>query len=217
MSKLNQEALEESVAALLEYSLNTKKRNFTETIELQIGLKNYDHSKDKRFAGTVKLPNTCRHNATVCVLGDQVHCDEAAALGMNFLSVEDMKGFKKNKKKVKQLAASYDAFLASETLIRQIPRLLGPGLNKAGKFPSIIRHGDSIEEKVDEFKCSSKFQLKKVVCLNVPIGDVTQDPEAIAINVTLALNFLVTMLKKHWQNLKSVHIKSTMGPSQNIF
>jgi large subunit ribosomal protein L10Ae len=26
-----------------------KKRNFTETIELQIGLKNYDPSRDKRF------------------------------------------------------------------------------------------------------------------------------------------------------------------------
>ena len=34
------------------------------------------------------------------------------------------------KKKVKKLAKSYDAFLCSDTLIKQIPRLLGPGLNK---------------------------------------------------------------------------------------
>ena len=33
-----------------------KQRKFTETIELQIGLKNYDPQKDKRFSGTVKLP-----------------------------------------------------------------------------------------------------------------------------------------------------------------
>ena len=32
-----------------------KKRNFTESVELQIGLKNYDPQKDKRFSGTVKL------------------------------------------------------------------------------------------------------------------------------------------------------------------
>lgn len=31
-----------------------KKRNFLETVELQIGLKNYDPQKDKRFSGTVK-------------------------------------------------------------------------------------------------------------------------------------------------------------------
>jgi large subunit ribosomal protein L10Ae len=36
----------------------------------------------------------------------------------------------KNKKLVKKLAKKYDAFLASEALIRQIPRLLGPGLSK---------------------------------------------------------------------------------------
>ena len=31
-----------------------KKRNFLETVELQVGLKNYDPQKDKRFSGTVK-------------------------------------------------------------------------------------------------------------------------------------------------------------------
>ena len=31
-----------------------KKRNFVETIKLQIGLKNYDPQRDKCFSGTVK-------------------------------------------------------------------------------------------------------------------------------------------------------------------
>lgn len=33
-------------------------------------------------------------------------------------------------------------------MIKQIPRLLGPGLNKAGKFPTLITHNDSLENKV---------------------------------------------------------------------
>ena len=37
------------------------------------------------------------------------------------------------KKKVKGRAKKYDAFLASGTLIKQIPRLSGPGLNKVGE------------------------------------------------------------------------------------
>ena len=45
--------------------------------------------------------------------------------------VEDLKKLNKNKKMVKKLADSFDAFLASQVLIPQIPRLLGPGLNKA--------------------------------------------------------------------------------------
>jgi len=37
--------------------MGTKKRKFTETIDLQIGLKNYDPQKDKRFSGTIKYVN----------------------------------------------------------------------------------------------------------------------------------------------------------------
>ena len=51
-------------------------------------------------------------------------------------------------------------------------------------------------------QCTVKFQLKKVVCLSCPIGNVTQTEEQITANINLALNFLVSMLKKHWQNLR---------------
>ena len=39
-----------NVQSLLDYSLNEKKRNFLETVELQIGLKNYDPQRDKRLS-----------------------------------------------------------------------------------------------------------------------------------------------------------------------
>ena len=35
-----------------------KPRKFQETVDLQIGLKNYDPQKDKRFSGTVKYEST---------------------------------------------------------------------------------------------------------------------------------------------------------------
>lgn len=50
------------------------------------------------------------------------------------MDVEGLKKLNKNKKLVKKLAKKYHAFLASEAVIKQIPRLLGPGLNKAGKY-----------------------------------------------------------------------------------
>ena len=43
-----------SIKELLAESNGEKKRNFVETVELQIGLKNYDPQRDKRFSGTVK-------------------------------------------------------------------------------------------------------------------------------------------------------------------
>jgi large subunit ribosomal protein L10Ae len=49
-------------------------------------------------------------------------------------------------------------------LIKQIPRLLGPGLHKAGKFPTPVTHGDNLAEKANEIRATIKFQLKKVRC-----------------------------------------------------
>ena len=60
------------------------------------------------------------------------------------------------------LAKKYDAFLASDSLIRQIPRILGPGLNKAGKFPTALTHNDNMVQKVEEVRSTIKFQMKKV-------------------------------------------------------
>lgn len=53
-SKLSVSSVRGSVKELLAEANGDKKRNFVETIELQIGLKNYDPQRDKRFSGTVK-------------------------------------------------------------------------------------------------------------------------------------------------------------------
>merc|ERR1712184_30299 len=204
------------VGAVLKASAD-KKRKFTETVDLQIGLKNYDPQKDKRFSGTVKLKHIPRQKFRVCLLGDQQHIDEAKASGIPAMSADDLKKLNKDKKKVKKLAAQYDAFLASDTLIKQIPRLLGPGLNKAGKFPTMVTHADDLEEKVNVLKATIKFQMKKVLCLNVAVGNIEMTEDQLMENIRLAMNFLVSLLKKHWQNVKSLHIKSTMGKPQRLY
>ena len=64
------------------------------------------------------------------ILGDQHDLDRAKHHGIDAMSTEDLKKLNKNKKLIKKLARKYDAFLASDSLIKQIPRLLGPGLSK---------------------------------------------------------------------------------------
>ena len=96
------------------------------------------------------------------MLGDESHCDEAKANDIPWMDVEALKKLNKDKKLVKKLAKRYDGFVASDTLIKQIPRLLGPGLNKAGKFPTMITHGDKMVDKINDIKGTIKFQMKKV-------------------------------------------------------
>ena len=44
-----------------------KPRKFQETVDLQIGLKNYDPQKDKRFSGTVKYESTLDFTKAVVI------------------------------------------------------------------------------------------------------------------------------------------------------
>jgi ribosomal protein L1 len=62
----------QNVQQLLDYSNNTKKRNFLETVELQIGLKNYDPQRDKRFSGTIKLPSVPRPGMSIWYVDHRV-------------------------------------------------------------------------------------------------------------------------------------------------
>ena len=66
---------------------------------------------------------------------------QAEKIGLDYMDVEALKKMNKNKKLVKKLAKKYHAFLASEAIIKQIPRLLGPGLNKAGKYSDLSTAG----------------------------------------------------------------------------
>lgn len=244
MSKVNRELLNNAVRDILAFSngesikhpdpkaverlteegkmgedgmIQGKKRNFVETIELQIALKNYDPARDKRFSGQMKLPVPPKSKLKVCMLGNAVHVEAAGKIGMDAMSEDDLKKLNKNKKLVKKLAAKYDFFLASSNLIKKIPRLLGPGLNRAGKFPTVIANSESIEAKVAELGSTIKFQMKKVLCINVAVANVAMSEEQIQHNILISSNFLVSLLKKQWQNIKVLYIKSTMGPRFQIY
>lgn len=82
-SKLQSDALREAISSIFTDS-NEKKRKFTETIELQIGLKNYDPQKDKRFSGSVKLPHIPRPKMKICMLGDASHVEEVILLTSSY-------------------------------------------------------------------------------------------------------------------------------------
>ncbi len=113
------------------FRLGFRTKNSTLTLRRsQIGLKNYDPQRDKRFSGTIRLPSIPRPNMSICILGDQHDIDRAKHGGVDAMSADDLKKLNKNKKLIKKLARKYDAFVSSETLIKQIPRLLGPGLSK---------------------------------------------------------------------------------------
>ncbi|RWW11511.1 hypothetical protein GW17_00024881, partial [Ensete ventricosum] len=169
-SKLQSDVLREAISQVVGDS-REKKRQFTETVELQIGLKNYDPQKDKRFSGSVKLPHIPRPKMKVCMLGDAQHVEEVKHMEL------------------------------CVTLI-----------NLFGKFPTLVTHQESLEAKVNETKAMVKFQLKKVLCMGVAVGNCAMEEKQIFQNVQLSVNFLVSLLKKNWQNVgHSLHVIADSG------
>ncbi|ELP91103.1 60S ribosomal protein L10A, putative [Entamoeba invadens IP1] len=214
MSKISSAVLHQSINEIL---TSKKERKFIETVELQLTLKNYDPDKDKRFAGTVKLPNPTKQNFKVCVLGDAAACENAKALNVPYMDVDGLKALNKDKKLVKKLARKYNAFLASDTVLKQLQKILGPGLNRAGKFPTLLGKNEDIKAKILELQCQVKFQLKKVLCMGVAVGNVTLTEDQLCANIERSISFLVSLLKKGWQNIKSVYVKTSMGHAVKIF
>jgi large subunit ribosomal protein L10Ae len=82
--------------------------------------------------------------------------------------------------------------------MKMIPRLLGNVLVKIGKFPLSMQEGENVTEKVAEIRSTVRYQLKKVLCLATAVGKVDHSEEELRKNLTMAINFLVSLLKKGW-------------------
>jgi ribosomal protein L1 len=87
----------------------------------------------------------------------------------------------------------------------------------AGKFPTPVSHADDLGVRVTEVKSTIKFQLKKVLCMAVAVGNVSMSEDELIGNTMLAINYLVSLLKKGWQNVGSLTIKATMSPPKRLY
>jgi large subunit ribosomal protein L10Ae len=196
----------------------TKERKFTETVELQIGLKDYDPQKDKRFTGSVRLPNVPRPGLKICIIADAKHEDEVKKnnIECDVTTLDTLKKFNKDKKLVKRWAKKYHLLLASDSVLKKVPVVVGPILNRIQRFPAQVNHNAPLANQVTDARASIKFQLKKVTCMNNAVGNVTMTDDELKTNIMMSLNFLASLLKKGYHNIKTVNIKTTMGPSVKI-
>ncbi|XP_017133540.1 60S ribosomal protein L10a-2 [Drosophila elegans] len=214
-SKISRDTLYAAVKNIIRIS-QAKETECPESMELQIGLKDYDPEKCKRFYGSALLHHLAVPQLKVCVLGDQKHCYQAKSIGVDSLDVEALKKLNKDQKLVKKVAKSYDAFLVSESIIKQITSLLGPGLTNAGKFPTPLTHMESMSSKI-KILTTKKLLIKKMACISVNVGHVGMPAEELTQNISMSVNFLVSLLKDNWQNVRSLHIKSSMGVSHRLY
>jgi len=156
-----------------------------------------------------------------CFIADAAHIDKCKALGYEYIDADTLKlkinPADKKAKDLKKWAAKYTMFFISDTLLKHLPKLGGPMLTKWGKFPIVCSTSENMEAKVNEGLSTVKFQLKKVTNLGLAIGHVKMNNEQIRQNLLMSCNFLVSLLKKGWNNIGSLTIRSTMGKPVKIY
>ncbi|KAH6910956.1 hypothetical protein BKA70DRAFT_1459838 [Coprinopsis sp. MPI-PUGE-AT-0042] len=153
------------------------------------------HERDNRFSGTSRLSNShlC---VSLCNLADANDANRARRIELECISIHALKELNKL---VKKLAEKSDAFLASGILIRQIPRLLGPGLSK-GPRPRLSRKRPQQQGRRGLF--DHQCQLREVPYLGVAVSHADMVDEQVLANVMLSVNLLAS-LRSRTSNLST--------------
>jgi len=142
-------------------------------------------------------------------------------LGVEYIDADTLKlkinPSDKKGKDLKKWARKYKLLFISDSLLKQLPKLGGPFFTKWGKFPLVVQQGDNVQAKIDEGLATIKYQLKKVTNLGVAVGHVQMNEEQLRQNLLMSINFLVSLLKKGWNNVGSLTIRSTMGKPVKIY
>jgi large subunit ribosomal protein L10Ae len=213
MSKLTNTMVRDGVVKALE---ERKKRKFVESIDLQVMFRDFNPEKDKRFNSTTVLSYPVKSNMKICMIGTMKHIEEAQKLNIETANQDDLKKFNNEAKMIKKWARKYDVLLVSESLSRNVTKLIGRYVTSIGKLPVPIGENESVETKREELLKTIRFRVKKSPWLGQSVGIDTNNPDEIRQNILKSLNFLVSLLPKGWHNLKSVHIKTTMGKPQRL-
>lgn len=209
---------EELLKAINEAVSKSKDRKFTETVEMAVNLKNVDMKKpENRIDAMVMLPHGVGKPRKVGVFarGETVIKAKNAMADL-VLSPEDIDALSKDKRKARKVANSVDFFIAEAPLMPEIGKKLGAILGPRGKIPQPIPPLSDPKPVIDRLRNSVKIRTRDKMTFHVPIGIKTMKPEAIADNALEVLKVVENKYENPSLVLKSVFVKTTMGPAVRV-
>lgn len=217
--------LEEATQEAISNSELKKKRNFVESIDVVINLKNVNlKDPSNRFNNEFELPNPIAVNPQICFFIDGDQLVEAKNLGVDAVSKERMEELgKSDKLEKKRFVKKYDFFISSNDLMRFVAKDFGKLLGPRGKMPrpmpqgyGVIKPGDSIEPVIERYKKVIRLKLTKFPLIQFKIGDKNMDIKSLSENFKAVYDFVEQKMEKGRQNIRSVYVKTTMGKPVKI-
>ena len=196
---------------------SAKKRNFTETVELAINLKDVDLSLPKnRIADDIVLPNGRGRAVRICVIGGGELVQKAKDVADVTITADELQTIADDKKQAKKLANSIDYFIAEAPMMAVVGKRLGTVLGPRGKMPKPIPPGADPTGMINGLRNTVSIRTKDRITFHAPVGTVEMTPEQIADNIEAILKRVELKLEKGRMNIASSYIKTTMGPSERL-
>jgi large subunit ribosomal protein L1 len=194
-----------------------KKRNFVETVELAINLKDVDLSIPKnRITDDIILPNGRGRAVKICVIGGGELALKAKDVADVVITPDELQAIADDKKQAKKLANSTDYFIAEAPLMAVVGKRLGTVLGPRGKMPKPIAPGVDPTAMIDGLRRTVSVRTKDRMTFHAPVGTVEMSPEQLADNIETILKRVELKLEKGRMNIASSYVKTTMGPSERL-
>ncbi len=205
------------VEAVTEAINGARDRNFTESVEIAVNLRNLDLKKpENRIDSIVTLPHGLGRPRNVAVFAGGDTALKAQESGVLIISPDEIGDLAGDKKKMKAIAKDHHFFIAEAPLMPQIGKKLGPVLAPRGKIPQPIQPLSDPNPVIEKLRKSIKIRTKDRSTFHSPIGIKTMDPDSIAENAMEVVRIVEDKYDNAAQHLRSVYVKTTMGPAIKV-
>ena len=204
--------------AVEETKKNSKKRKFSQTVNLIINLKDIDLKKpENRINELMEFPHSPKPKVMVTVFasGDLAFRAEQAGAD-KILGRQDIERLANDKKGAKKLTDDTDFFLAETSLMATVGKILGQILGPRGKMPTPISPTAPIDTIINRHRKSTRVRLREQLNAQIGIGTEEMSNEMLADNIQAVISLLERRLTRGMRNIRSVYVKTTMGPLTKI-
>ena len=189
-----------------------EKRNFTQSAELTLILKDIDVKKGFSINEVVNLPNKTTKTSSICVFasGDMGMRARKAEVD-RVIEPEDLDRLGKNKKDARKVVKAYDFFLADTSLMSSVGRSLGQFMGPKGKMPSPLAYGAPIGNIADRFRGSVRARAKNQLNISAKIGDEKMEDDHLVKNALAIIAAVEKKLPQGHKNIRDMSINFTMS------
>ena len=206
-----------TIAAVKKALESSPKRNFVESVDLAINLKDVDLSVPKnRIQEDIILPHGRGKPLKVCVIGSAELVAKAKDVADLIITPEELGKIADDRKQAKKVASQVDYFITEAPLMPQIGKRLGIVLAPRGKMPKPIPPGADPAPMIEALRKTASSRSRDKKTFQVAVGTVDMTPEELAENIDAILKRVISKLEKGKMNIESAYVKTTMGPAEKV-